>query len=104
MSRPDYITDDDIARWSSNIDDDPNIPKPILQFPLLREVCYAGLWLAESLDELDCPEDLIVRIQFTAGRLSFGKDPWQVAVKMLELYKTNELVYEQDEIDLQFLN
>lgn len=100
MSRPDYITDADIARWTKNINSDSNIPNSAV----FREVCYAGLWLVESLDELDCPDELIVRIQYTAGKLSFGRDPWEVAIQLLDLYKNDELLYEQDELDLQLLN
>ena len=100
MSRPDYITDEDITRWKLKIDEEPNIP----QSSVLMEVCYAGLWLVESLDELRCPGDLIVRIQYTAGKLSFGRDPWEIANQLLDLYKKDELIYEQDEVDIKSLN
>lgn len=94
--RPEFITYEDIARWSKNIDNDPNIPAGLAESPIIREVCYAGLWLAEELDKMLCNEELITRMQFTAGRLSFGREPWEVAQLILEKYKSNELEFEED--------
>lgn len=100
MNRPTFISSEDIARWSENIDNDPNLPSYVAQEPIIREVCYAGLWLAEELDKLGCPKNFIQRIQFTAGRLSFGRDTWQVHQDMLENYKQNKLTYEVDSSEL----
>jgi len=96
MSRPNFVSEEDILRWSNNIDNDPNFPKSLAQSPTIREVCYAGLWLAEQLDRLSCPSSIIVRIQEAAGRLSFGRDPWEVSSQILEEYENNQLVFEQD--------
>lgn len=87
MNRPDYVTDEDIARWHANIINDPDMPKSVLEVPILMEVCYAGLWLAESLDKLGCPKEKIEGIQFNAGRYSFGRDPWQAHEAVLEMWK-----------------
>jgi hypothetical protein len=96
MPRPDSVTEKDIAEWSDNIDNDEQIPKYLLKEPLIREVCFAGLWMCEELEKLGCPEYLIVRIQEAAGRLSFGRDPWEVSKTLLDTYKANELNFEQD--------
>jgi hypothetical protein len=100
MSRPEFVTNEDILRWSENIDNDDNIPAVVKDSAIIREVCYAGLWLAEELEKLNCTEDIITRIQFTAGRLSFGRDPWQVHQKMLEDYKNKELEFEKCSFEL----
>lgn len=95
-NRPDYVKDEDIARWSKNIESDPNIPPFILQSPVMREVCYAGLYLAEQLDELSCEDSLIAQIQFTAGRMCFGRDPWLVSDYMIKEYKAGNLQFEEE--------
>jgi hypothetical protein len=96
MSRPDFVSEEDILRWSSNIDNDPSFPKSLAASQTIREVCYAGLWLAEQLDQLACPDFVIVRIQDAAGRLSFGRNPWEVSQELLEKYENNQLVFEED--------
>lgn len=100
MPRPEFITNEDILRWSENIDNDPLVSKGLAQEPILREVMYAGLWLCESLDKLKCPHDIITRIQFTAGQYSFGRDPWEAHQKILELYNTNQLKFEPEPADI----
>jgi len=100
MNRPDFITDEDISRWSENIDNDPNLPSYMASEPTIREVCYAGLWLSEKLSELNCPDIFIQRIQYTAGRLSFGRDIWQVHQDILENFKQNKLNYEVESSEL----
>jgi len=94
MSRPDFVTNEDLARWSENIDNDPLVDTVLVQSPIIREVCYSGLWLCEKLEELLCPRELIGRIQFTGGRLSFGRDPWLVHQELLQLYIDGELNFE----------
>lgn len=96
MSRPDFVSEEDILRWSDNIDNDPGFPKSLAASSTIREVCYAGLWLSEQLDQLGCPDFVIVRIQDAAGRLSYGRDPWDVSQELLTKYQTNELVFEED--------
>lgn len=100
MRRPDFVTPEDIARWSDNIDKDEKLPKSLVDLAIIREVCYCGLWLAEELDKLKCPPEIIVRIQWTAGKLSFGRDMWEIHLQMLEDYKVNKLIFE-DSIELQ---
>jgi len=94
--RPEFITNEDIARWSESMENDPNMPQAYLDQPLIREVCYAGMWLCEELEKAGCNELLITRIQFTAGQLSFGHNPWTVHQEMLEAYKNNQLEFEVD--------
>jgi hypothetical protein len=96
MPRPKFITEKDILRWSENIDTDPAFPKALSSVPIIREVCFAGLYLAEQLEKANCPDFLITRIQYFAGRLSFGRDPWDVSQEVLEKYKNNELLFEED--------
>lgn len=96
MLRPDFISEEDILRWSENIDNDPDFPESLASSPTIREVCYAGLWLSEQLDQLGCPDFVIVRIQDAAGRLSFGRNPWEVSQEILEKYETNQLIFEED--------
>jgi len=96
MLRPNYITEDDILRWDIIINNDPFMPESLAASPTIREVCYAGLWLWDELEKLECPEFVIVQIQEAAGRLSFGRNTWDVSAKMLENYKNNELVFEED--------
>lgn len=96
MSRPDFITNEDISRWSDLIDQDDNLPQSLVQSPIIREVMYAGTWLMEQLEKAGCPDILIARIQFTAGKLCFGRDPWQVHTSILNDYLNNTLVYEPE--------
>lgn len=96
MPRPSFITEQDIIRWDANMQNDPNISKSLLNSDTIKEVCYAGFYLGEELDKLNCPAELIVRIQFTAGTLSFGRDPWDISMDMLEKYKNNELNFEEN--------
>ena len=94
--RPEFVTEKDIKRWNSNLENDPNLPDEIVNNEVIREVCYAGLWLSEQLSELECPPEWVVRIQYTAGRLSFGREPWEIHQGLLESYKLNELQFEPD--------
>lgn len=93
MPRPEFVTNEDLQRWSDNIDNDPLMSPGLAQNPLVREVCLAGRWLAEKLRELDCPEHIIGCIMYTAGEICFGRsDPWQVHRDMLDRYANNTLV------------
>lgn len=96
MPRPDFITEEDILRWNKAIDSSPQIPKEMAQSALIKELCYAGIYLSEQLVNLKCPDSLIFRIQFSAGKASYGKDPWDVHLQFLEGYKNNELDFEED--------
>lgn len=95
MTRPDFITDEHINRYNETIKQDP-IAKQFLEVPLMMEVCYAGCYLEEELIKLGCPENLMVRICFEAGRMSFGRDPWEAHLQILEEYKNDTLEYEAE--------
>ena len=95
MSRPDFVTNEDIARWSENIDNDSALEQ-MRGITLIREMFYAGLWLAEQLQQNNCSPENIVRLQYTAAQLSFGKDPWQVHQEMLDDYINNRIEFEID--------
>jgi len=86
-----YLTNEKLAEYDSAIDDDPFIPKEYKDNFVIREVCRAGLYLCDELDILGCPMNLIIRIQYTAGKLSFGRDPWQMHLFILDEYKNNRL-------------
>ncbi len=97
MPRPNTITNEDLDRWSEIIDNDPLVPTSMSQNPIIREVCYAGQWLADKLTELNCPDHLIGRIMYTAGRLCFGrKDPWEVHLDMLNRFVDGTLEFEME--------
>jgi len=91
-----YLTSDQLTQFDQIIDRDQNIPSFCKTNEVLREVCRCGLWLASELDKLNCPESLIIRIQWTAGKLSFGKDPWKVHQKILADYQNNSLIFENE--------
>jgi hypothetical protein len=71
------------------------------QNAIIREVCYAGQWMADKLIEMDCPDDLIGRMMFTAGRICFGrKDPWEVHQELHQQFVDGVLEFEEDEGNL----
>ena len=94
MPRPEFISAEDIKRWDETIS---NSMHPDLAGDLLfKEVVYAGQWLGEQLTLLECDDVYIVRILYTAGQMSFGRDPWEVSFALLNAYRNNELVYEDN--------
>jgi hypothetical protein len=96
MTRPNFISHNDIVRWDNNLQNDPNLHPDILSQPIIVEVCYAGLWITEQLQQLQCPDEYIGRIQYTAGMLSNGRDPWEVHQKLLDGYVMNTLQFEEE--------
>lgn len=94
MPRPDFVTNEDILRWSEKIDQD--LPPNLASDAIIREVCYAGQWLVEQLRELQVPEEIMARLQYTAGKLSFGRDPWDMHRGLLLAYEDNQLDFETD--------
>lgn len=97
MSRPTFVTNEDLSRWSEIIDNDPLIPSSMAQNPIIREVCYAGQWLADRLTELQCPDHLIGRMMYTAGQLCFGRpDPWEVHQEILTQFVDGTLEFEME--------
>lgn len=89
MSRPSFITDEQIAAWDHNIENDDKIPSEFKNIVILKEVMRSSLWLAEELDKIKCERTLIVQFQFTHGRLSFGRDPWEQSELLLSEYVKN---------------
>ena len=94
MNRPDFVTNEQIIKWSENIENDEYISPEFAEQPLLKEVLFASLFLAEELEKLNCPNDLITRIQYTAGAYSYGADPWEISQEILNNYKNNKLIFE----------
>jgi hypothetical protein len=105
MNRPNFITDEDIDRWSDSIDDDPLLDE-LKDIPLLREVLYAGLWMAEKLKMLDVSDEEIIQLNYYFGGKAFGhEDCWVLAQEVLEEYKRGEIVLEKEpSIDPSLLN
>lgn len=95
MSRPEFVTEEDIERWSKAID--LTLPSALSKNLFFREVCYAGQWLGENLELLGCLPDFSFRIVYTAGQLSHGKDPWEIVQTILKAYQANELLDEEPE-------
>jgi hypothetical protein len=97
MPRPDYVTNEDISRWDTIIDSDPVLDPNLAQNPHIREVCYAGQWLVEKLDELECPDHLIGRMMWTAATICFGrKDPWEIHQEILTKFVDGTLEFEME--------
>ena len=94
MSRPNFITNENIIEWSQQINEE--LPSEMSDDPLLREVCLAGKWLVSELSKLECTDDISARIQYTAAKNSFGREPWAVHQQFLQGYKNNELIFESD--------
>ena|ERR1700677_274066 len=90
-----FLTDQQLQKYDEQIKKD-KIPEKILQEPLLMEVMRAGLWLVEQLQLLQCPSEYIIRIQYTAGGASFGRDPWEIHQYYLQAYQNNELEFDFD--------
>jgi len=94
--RPTFITQEHIIRWNELMQQDPLFPPALFKSSIILEVCYAGLYLQEELHKLQCPEELITRIQWHGGKLSFGRDPWEIHLQLLNDYKDNQLTFEDD--------
>lgn len=97
MPRPIELNFEKIQEYDERIDNDPLMDVHLAQNPIIREVCYAGQWLADKLNELNCPDHIIGRIMYTAGELCFGrKDPWQIHQEILHQYLDGTLEYEMN--------
>jgi hypothetical protein len=88
------LTSDQIKLYDDIIDNDTAIADEYKNDPTVREVIRAGLYLAHQLDNMKCPHETILRIQYTAGQMSFGNDPWQVVSELLESYTNGTLEFE----------
>ena len=91
-----YISLEKVEEYDYLIDNDPGIPESLKQSSIIREVCRAGYYLVEELEKLKCPESILVKIQWTAGKMSYGRDPWEVHQMVLDNYKNNTLVFDSD--------
>ena len=101
MPRPSSVTNEDLDKWSEVIDNDPAMSEGLSQNPIIREVCYAGQWLADRLTELACPDHLTGRMMYTAAQLCFGrKDPWEIHQDILTRFVDGSLEFEMDPEDI----
>ena len=51
----------------------------------------------DRLNELDCSEEIIGRVMYTAGQLSFGQeDAWMVHQEILQKFIAGTLEFEKD--------
>jgi hypothetical protein len=101
MPRPLELTFEKLKEYDIRIDNDPFIDPILTQNPIIREICYAGQYLADKLVELNCPDILIARIMYTAGAMCFGrKDPWAIHQDILNKYIDNTLEFEIESNDL----
>lgn len=94
--RPDFVTNEDVARWDESIQNDERVPAATKDSAVFREVMYAGLWLTENLVELGCPLTMAFRIQYTAAKESYGNDIWAVHQEILDDYKNDRLEFEAE--------
>lgn len=95
MAHPDFVSQADLDRWDQSIEND--LGSELAAIPVLKEVVRSGLWLGEKLKEQLCPDDLIVNILYHGGKLSFGRDPWEVHQLLLQQYNSGELILENNE-------
>ena len=101
MPRPNSVTNEDLTKWSETIDNDPLVSESLAQNPIIREVCYAGQWLADRLTEVNCPDHLIGRMMYTAAQMCFGrKDPWEIHQDILNRFIDGTLEFEMDPEDI----
>jgi len=91
---PDFVTRDDLDRWNKNIDEDPHLDHAFVEDATIREICLCGLWLLEELDKLECKESKKTTLQYLAGKLSFGRDPWVAHQFVLDSFKNNLIIFE----------
>ena len=96
MPKPDNITNDMIEKWTETLKEDEMIIS-ILEIPGAKETLLAGIWFSEQLNKRNCPQNCILQLQYTGGKLSYGhNDPWEVHQKLLDAYDNNQLVFETD--------
>lgn len=93
MPKPNTVTDEQVAQWSKTLDDDLSTPLNYKLNPVIREVMIVGYWLAEELLKLSCPQEKILRIQYTVGAASFGRDAWDTAQNYIDKYKSGNLTF-----------
>lgn len=99
MKRPDFVTDEEISRWTEELENDELTPSPFKDEVLLREIIFSGMWLVEKLQDLDCPDHHIVQLQFAHGFESFGVDCWKKAEEILLAYENGEVDFSEADED-----
>ena len=72
MPRPISVTDEDIKRYDEIIDSEQALPPSLLKEASIREVFYAGLHLSDELKKVNCPNEIIIQLQFEAAYQSVG--------------------------------
>ncbi len=90
-ARPDFITEEQIAKWDTDLKNDTTlletIPLELINEPEMKEVLYAGLWVVEELTRMGYDSTTVSDIQYSHGRQSFGRDTWQIAKIFVDAYK-----------------
>lgn len=99
-----YVSLNKILEYDFSINSDPLMSSDHKNSFDIREVCRAGLYLLEQLKKINCHPFLLNKIKWTAGFLSYKKDPWEIHNLVLEQYKNNTLVLEIDQEDICYLD
>lgn len=73
-----FISIEQVKYYDEIIENDAALIFNIKQFPHLKEVIRAGMYLYDKLKELNCSEAIIVDLQYKAGFDSFSRDTWEV--------------------------
>lgn len=93
MSKPSFVSDEEIAELDKKISLDINGTmldmESFIQNSAYRDVMRAGLWMTQELLKQGCNEVLVVQFQYTFGKESFGFDPWEKAQELLNAYMNN---------------
>lgn len=97
MPRPEFITSEQVIAWDLNIQNDKMIPEYLKNNPIILEVMRSGLWVAEELDKLGCDRVMITQLQYTHGRLCFGRDAWEQASLIVNDYAAGNFTINKDE-------
>lgn len=82
MPRPSDLDTKMIKDFDTEINKNSLSKSLIKNFPHIKEVLYAGLYLSLKLKEHISEQDL-AKAQFECGKLSFGNDPWDVHLKFI---------------------
>jgi hypothetical protein len=99
-----YVSLNKILEYDFNINSDPLMSSEHKNSSDIREACRAGFYLLEQLKKINCHPSLLNKIKWTAGLLSYKKDPWEIHNLVLEKYKDNTLVLETDQEDISYLD
>jgi hypothetical protein len=94
MPRPSHITKEQIQGWKERLGPLPetlssHTPKWHASY---LEAGLAGSWLGDPLHEAKVDSDTITDSCTACGQISFGRDPWEVAEKVLLLTSSGRLL------------